>query len=339
MPKRKLYNRRQKEEYLKYEAERNQKSNTKSLEGYFARLCPIEKKFKKDIVDMTIDEYREAISLLNITRVSYVGVCLSVLNGYHDWARRFGKTDNADMLMTIDPTSIDIEGAIRAQMIKDRDELEEIILLSCHKFELKNTGVRDELILRLLYAGLEDRELGLLKKDSINKTGIILVECAEENGKPKIYQVDKKIIEAWGVWSNIDCIEFSRRGGNVPMEPLVANDYLFRGIAFRNSDSTKPVHRRYFYPVLVSMFERYEKKMGSGYRKSSSPNQIRTSGKFNRLLEMERNGTDIALDVIEQMFELKVENMSGKKAYDAEIYKIMDDYVGWKVAFKHEQNV
>jgi len=330
MRKSKIYNSNQKKAYIDYEAQDNSGINTPKLLRYFTRLAQSEIDFGKDVADMSVEEYRVAIASLEIPSEYSIGICMSMLNGYFEWTKHSGLTDNKAPLSSVPAKSISNDDTVRAKLIESPEELTDILE---YAEEFKNRGIQDALAIRLMYLGLTVEQMRYLRKDSINKRGTISVDEYNMIGK---YTADKNIIDLWDAYKDMDYLERAKRENQIGFirQDLTPSNYLFRRVKLKRNNHSAQVDYGFFHMITKKVFARY--RNAKRVDKWLSPERIRMSGAFYSLLQMEKDGHKLGHMAFAEAFDLELPKEYSYELLNKRTRKLRTDYQNWKIAFLHE---
>lgn len=316
--KREMYNSSQKEEYIAHEM-----INATTIRQYFLRISPIESLFEKDIADMNVEELKAALTSLNVRSLLGRRHLLNIMRGYVGWAIYNKKTANENKIDNIKPEDISSNYAVRTQMLKSPEQVENILNIVAEKdYDGEpNREIRDRLVYWLLYSGMNLEELNLLKKTDINfETKTVVSPVNSE----KVYEINDTIAELWKEFASIFYIEDARGRTN----ELVDSDYLFRPLVRKNMENTRTFGVIQLGGITKNISKKYYEITGEYIM--ISPMNIQISGNFYRLYLLEESGIDITADVIIKYIGITLEDHTQKIKM---VYRYRKDYENWKEAF------
>jgi len=321
-----MYNEETKKEYIDFE-----KKNPEAMRRYFQRISEKENEYNKDIYDMTKEELTDTITSLNIRREVSQSHFISLMRGYITWAKLYGKTNNENHINNITPESISSHEAIKNQMLKNPEHLQEILDNYMDFVDYENRSKRDSLIFWLLYSGLELEEIQVLKKDDLNFESEIITT---KDGK-KI-NIDDKIVELWRHCSRMGYVEkkntraeFAFKKSNVSEYikcNLEENNYLFRPTV-KNKSTSDVIPLTTLRGIICNLFRDED---DNSNEIKLSPINIKNSGIFYRLSLLESSGVKITLEIIAEKFYIDYKN---KLELPLKTRKWRIDYDDWKRAF------
>ena len=323
-----LYNEKDKKEYIEFE-----NKNPDALRRYFQRICEKENEYKKDIYEMSKEELMDTIISLNIRRSDSRSHFISLMRGYITWARLYEKIKTDSLpIDNITPEMISSHDIIKTQMLKNPEQLQEILNNNLDFIDYENRSKRDSLIFWLLYNGLDLEEIQILKKDNLNSKNKIITT---KSGKT--IEVDGKIFELWNYCSQMRYVEkknskaiYAARKFNTEEYTkleLVENDYLFRPpTRAKVTNDTIPLTS--LRTCIYNLFQDESDDESSDIK--ISPSNIRNSGIFFKLYSLELNGTEITSKIIAKHFNIDYENTL---ELQLKTRKWRIDYDDWKNAF------
>lgn len=321
-----IYNEQQKQEYIEFES-----VNSKTLTNYFKRIAAKEQEYGKDIADMNYEEAKDTITSLNIRREETRGQVISLFRGYVNWAQLNGKTNNSNILNMITAESIDSKDIIQNRMIRNPEQLQEILDNSLDYVNYENRAKRDSLLFWLLYSGLTVEEVKFLKKDSLNREDKIVTTT--DGRKCSVYDT---VLMLWDGCCKMTYIEKgngqmknSRARSNNISEyikyDLVDSDYLFRAVAWNNTNDKEPMSTATLLSIVAKVFQDIE-----GVR--ISPTNIRNSGICYKLYLLEKDGVEITPEIVAEYFGIEYEDRP-HLMLNTRRWRI--DYEDWKLAFDY----
>jgi hypothetical protein len=316
---------------------------------YFLRISEFEKKYKKDIVDMNYKELMDTIASLNIRRELTRSHLISLLRGYSSWARLQGKTNNKDVIGMFSAEGIDSSAAICNQMFKDLEHLNSVIDNSLDYITQENRSSRDELLIRLLYDGLEFERIPCLQKNDIDYNTLTVVALPNEEKykdlkrkkelKSQIVNVTEKTNKLWEHVASMTYIERansrakdikSNTNDEYVQSKLVDNEFLFRPVeGDKGGKSKMPITTM---SVIVKKFFDAPDGENDPNRFKVSPTNIMMSGIFYKLLVLERNEEKITPNIFAEFFGIGYEDSN---ELHNKTSKFRKDYDDWKLAFGH----
>jgi integrase len=318
-----MYNEDQKKEYLSYIGDDD---FAITIQNYFKRIAEMEEYLGKDIADMNVNEAISALLTLNIRSVNYRSHVISCLRGYAEWVISTGRGTQDNQLNSIRVEHLSSEKAIRMQMLKDPNQLNEILRkVFPMDYNFPRRAERDSLILNLLYLGMTPEELQLLKKKDIQVEEMIIKSPLSDT----VYTIDERIISLWEKCSESSVIEKSgaRQGKDFFVCKLFDSDFLFRSM---QGFSNKEMFR-------IQNFARTVNKIFRDYSKISdeviyiSIIGVRRSGLFYRIYLSEQGGLKITPKVISEIIDDKKIKPTSLNSRGRILYK---DYIEWKTAFE-----
>lgn len=317
-----MYNQEVKQQYIDME-----KTNAGSLTRYFNRVASKEQEYLKDIMDMDQDELLDTLRSLKLRRESYRGHLLSLFRGYVNWARRNGLTTNANHINRITPESIASEEVTKETMIADSEHLDSILRNGLDYEYYENKSLITELLFRLLYEGIDLTEIQALRKNSIDYESHTVT-----TPDGSTFVLSDHIAQLWKKCADITFIE--KKNGKADMakranvmeysqSPLIANDYLFRTTesVYRNANDMCPLNT--LRKKIISVFESMDKP-------TVPARNIKASGIFNKMRQLELNGQEVTNQIVADLFRLK---------YSEDTYLSLitrnwrNDYSDWQIAF------
>ena len=322
-----LYNESDKREYIEFESK-----NSDAIRRYFQRIHEKEKEYQKDIYDMSREELLDTITSLNIRREESRSHFISLMRGYITWARLYEKTKNENHINNITPESINSHGIIKIQMLKNPEQLQEILNNRLDFVDYENRSKRDALIVWLLYCGLELEEIQVLAKDSLDYNSKIITT---RTGK-KI-TADDKIAGLWEHCAKMDYLEKKNNRAAAAVRKFDVSEYIKQYLA-ENNYLFRPVSTNYysndFIPLatlracIYNIFQ--DDSSGEKNNPKISPSNIRNSGIFYRLYMLESSGVEITPAVVAENFYIDYKN---KLELPLKTRKWRIDYDDWKYAF------
>ncbi len=280
-----MYNKPWKKEYISQE-----KTNEIALSALFKRIGVYEERYGKDLCEMNLEELKSVFIALNIisnqTKLSFK----SMMIGYIDWCISTNKTSRENALRLLNVNEIVSPNAIETGMIKSPEEVSEILEKAYpqdYRTLFPNKAVLSQLIFWLLYSGLKDDEISLLKKDDLDIENKTIKSPSRENITHRAFN---EVVPLWERFMDIDTIEFEAIGrGAGRVNKLVNNDYLFR--YFGNKVGEEHINRQVVRDYLHTLFVKYQE--ATGMHKMVSITNMGTSGYFYRLMMSARSDEDV----------------------------------------------
>lgn len=244
----------------------------------FKAVEDMEIRYDKDICEMNVDEILTVLDLKTGTRSTSIIQFMSLLRSYVDWCIQNGKVVGENNFDKIDFKEIDHTNAIRGKYLKSVEEFEEIcaVVYKRDAFYNETTDVAKELMIRLLFAGMENKEIVLLEK-----TGVDVENCILQSPVyPEIeYHVSRKVIDLCKYCINQEEVMYSApsRGSEDRMERMADNKYVIRPriSALRGKSEDTPMNEANISRKAKDFFTDYYE--ATEIYKELTPNRIRES--------------------------------------------------------------
>lgn len=219
-----MYNSTQKHEFLNTIVNDN---SYKAYQRVFGTIEDMEEKFGKDVCDMSVDEILVVLDLKTGVRITNTEQTMSLLRSYTNWCIQNGKTTSENNFDKITASEIDRSRSFRAKYVKSPEEFEEMVKVVYNEGYDYNPGTEKakELSVRLVYEGLEDKEIVLLKKDDVDYEKKTIKSPLYDD---VVYSVSDKILSLCEYCSEQEVVEFPSKQGVIRKERLCQNDYVLR---------------------------------------------------------------------------------------------------------------
>jgi integrase len=319
-----IYNENLKQQYMEFDG-----ANADSIKRYFVRIASKEFDYSKDIVEMTQDELIDTFKSLNIRREESRGHFLSLIKSYVNWAILNDKTQNGNAIARITPESIGTEEAVKDNMIKSPEHLQEILDDALDRENYENKSKMCDLLFWLLYQGIRLEEIQALKKDSIDfNTNTVTTILGTE------FSLSDDIARLWKECATITYYEKKNgksqyaKSSNVSeyvKYDLVDNKYLFRSIVGNKVNTNTMMNFNQLRKLIAYVFDACEKK-------TIPARNINYSGIFYKLYLLEKEGHSITPEIIAKYFRIKY-NASSNLPTVTRKWRI--DFEDWKLAFDY----
>ena len=312
-----IYNLEQKQKYLDEITSENTKQQ---ITGYFLRLGKKEEEYGKDIANMSLNELRDTLLSVGALDYTYRNHLVSLVRNYVKWTVWHDFAKNSKAIETITPRSIENVKLEREKMIKDAEQMENILFHGMRYESGENREIIAKLIMRLLYAGLTIEELQDLKKESRRANNIVTTEAGD-------YCIDDAASVLWDMCKDLTFIERASRknDGTAVKLNLEDSDFLFRPIASKKTNSSTSCSRAFFMETVIRVFQSYSSYMGQNI--NVSPQNINLSGLFYKMFELEKTGIAISEETVSQISREKYNN------------KLRTKYTDWRNIFGHTQKL
>lgn len=270
-----MYNDELKKSYLGTIANDN---SYKACLRVFRAVEDMEIRYDKDICEMNVDEILTVLDLKTGTRSTSIIQFMSLLRSYVDWCIQNGKIVGENNFDKIDFKEIDHTNAIRGKYLKSVEEFEEIcaVVYKRDAFYNETTDMAKELMIRLLFAGMENKEIVLLEKTGVDMENRIL----QSPVYPEIeYHVSQKVIDLCKYCINQEEVMYSApsKGSDDRMERMANNKYVIRPriSALRGKSEDTPMNEANISRKAKDFFTDYYE--ATEIYKELTPNRIRES--------------------------------------------------------------
>lgn len=321
-----MYNPEQKQSFLNTITNDN---SYKSYQRVFKAVEDMEKRFGKDISEMSIDEVLTVLDFKTGTRTTNTEQFMSLLRMYVDWCIQNGKTTSENNFEKIDATEIDKTRIYKSKYIKDPEELEQMISVVFQPGYDFNAGVENpkELCVRLCYEGMEDEEIVLLKKTDVDyENGVIYSPIYED----VIYKVSDRILYLCKFCSEMTEIEYANKTG-VRAEKLCDNDYVLRRRIgnLRGNPDSEPINKVIVIRRIKEFSDRYMEEADS-YR-GITASKLRESRMFYQIHCSDDTNNFIENAIVNDI-KIKNPEITNRQMYER-IRQIKSSFKMWEAAF------
>lgn len=324
-----MYNTEQKSAFL------NTIDNDNSYKAYkkcFNAIEKLEERFGKDISDMSVEELLIVIDSCTGTRFSNTNAFISLIKSYIDWCIQSGKTTSENNFDKINRTDVNKSRVYYIKYLRDRQELEDMIgVVFKHDFYYnEDVDMQKELIIRLAYEGMHEKEIILLKKQDVDFENNTLKSPLYDG---VFYKVDDRIMKLVEFCINQKTITIQEaRRGIEKTEKLCQNDYVIRkriAAVRKTSGEEKPNTVSVVVKVLVNFVQKYC-EMTDNYKELSFA-KVRESRMFHDIYNSGREESYIENEI---RTDIEMRNPDIKKrALNDRITEIKKTYRAWKEAF------
>ena len=346
-----IYNNETKMDYVVYESE-----NPATLVYYFTRFAEKEHLYRKDILEMNIDELKDTVQSMKIRRSDSRTRLLGVLRGYADWVKTTEENSGlkvTDAVYNIKPEDIDAIKINAASMIKSPEHLDKILNSHLDYEGCRNRARQYALFCWLLYTGLTMEEIQMLKKDAIDSEGKTI------NAGGKVYgfgHIECPLEYLWDYCAKMETIEKKSapeievaaakkkklRATEPKVFQLVKSEYLLRPVMWKKRDMEAQGYVPY-ETLILTMKNIFSMRVIAGVNPEENiasrreieeitPNNIRLSGMYYKLYSKEKNGEELTKQLLTEILGLKY----AKEMRDDTVKKYKADYANWKSAFNLE---
>lgn len=324
-----MYNAEQKSAFL------NTIDNDNSYKAYkkcFNAIEKLEERFGKDISNMSVEELLIVIDACTGTRFSNTNAFISLTKTYVDWCIQSGKTTSENNFDKINRTDVNKSRVYYIKYLKDKQELEDMIgVVFKPDYDYnEDIDMQKELIIRLAYEGMHEKEIVLLKKQDVDFENKTLKSPLYDG---VFYKVDDRIMELITFCINQETIttEDTRRGIE-KKERLCVNDYVIRkriAAVRKTSGEEKPNTISVAVKVLVNFLQKYSDATDN-YKELSFA-KIRESRTFHDIYNSGREESFIENEV---RTDIEMKNPGIKpRALNDRVTEVKKTYRAWKEAF------
>ena len=320
-----MFNKDLKKAYLTYDG-----SNIETLTNYFLRTALKEENYDKDLCEMNEPELLDTLLSLKIKKHSSRAHAISMFRGYISWAKLQRGDMSISAIDLINAVTIRQSNVLQFSMIGSPEEADNIMRATmkdnADALELRNR--RDKLVFLLIYAGLTMDELVMLKKTDIDvNRQVVLIKDNTGNTLSEV-PVSDEVCTLWKTVALTDHIDKHSSGGSYIYitQALVDSAFLFRPIQGKAQSRKENLARSVLASVILNILIRYSEESGTQYL--MSPSNIRLSGVFYKLLELEQAGHVITTEVVEKI--------NRKQLKPSAAGMLLLDYKDWKIGFGYE---
>jgi hypothetical protein len=319
-----LFNQAIKQRYIE-----SSKPNESMLNLYFGKVATKEAEYGKDITEMHPDELIDSFRSMKLTRENYRRNMLSLFKGYFIWASENGYTTNENYLNRIQPADIVCDVTVSETMIGSPEHLRNILDEGLDYINLTNRSIATELQFKLLYLGIELKEIQALRKTNIEpETGMITTYTNYT------LQVDDDIA---GLWKRCCSMKFFEKINGLAkdakkkdvskfaLSELFDNDYLFRTPRLATSHSDDMLTINMLSKRISAVFE-------AAGKPTVPAKNILLSGRFYRMRQAEQQGKRLTHEDILNLHRIDFEKNDELPRLTRYIRK---DYKNWLEAFNY----
>lgn len=301
----------------------------KVYKSLFSKSEEIEKRFKKDVCEMSVDELLVLLDYCSGMKRSSKYVSYSGYRLYVDWCIKNGKTKSENNLEKISIDNIDTTFKYKSTFIKDPEEFESICedTFPLVDGEVTASNLQMEICLRFAYYHeMTSDEISVLKKTDIDyETGILTRRSGEK------IKLNNKLLKAIIDFNSRTTITLVNKNNEeiARTYTLDDNDYILRTRMTNRNSEKSPLSVNSINRIFIKISEKYnESDARSGY-KNFTPANVNLSHAF---YEAYCSGEGITE---ESRIVLKAENDSSVAKYRAtrSLKTQKEAYDSWKKAF------
>ena len=301
----------------------------KVYKSLFVKSEEIERRFGKDIYEMSVDELLVLLDYCSGMKRSSKYVSYSGYRLYIDWCIKNGKTKSENNLEKISVDNIDTTFKFRSNFIKDPEEFESICedTFPFVDGEVTASNLQMEICFRLAYYHeMSSEEISTLEKDDIDYESGILTR----HGGEKI-KLDEKLLNAIIDFNSRTTITLINKKNEeiARTYTLDDNNYIIRTRMTNRNSEKSPLSVNSINRIFIKISEKYnESDARSGY-KNITPANVNLSHAF---YELYSSGEKITED---SKLVPKLENNSAAAKF--KVYRSLktqtEAYESWIKAF------
>ena len=306
-----MYNQEIKERFLREQYDMS--SGGRSYIAVFQRIEPMEIHFGKDIAEMDFDEANRTLLSDKVYSLTAIDAQKSVLKQYVKWCRdNFIFENIPGGVLKVKITIDDVTHAVSQKLFRDESDL----LYSIKKVRSFDEGNPEIAVVILAWLGLELEQILELQDSQVDlENGKIFAT----DGSILVSEISQQLRDILQMYARCESAE--RMNGTTKYEVIKDRSYPNFIKCMRSRTSTQ-MGRRLELKAVREMFNRISRDyVELGYESRFAYTNVLSSGRLNRLLQMELSGVDI-LDsknaaVVEAVFNGNKKYRSIKWSYES----------------------